>query len=173
MNFDENVCHSCGFANSTEVLFCRKCGSRTHEDCSEPEKVFVLPEKQSVLSGISLGRIAVLLLGVVFGLMFLAIIIPSSSRSRHRPHAREKACYANMRVILGAVEMYNMDNVDMIDHLRDQYATSEDGLLVKGRYLKSPITRAEENCYYQGDNLSENGRIVCREHGTVEGPDER
>lgn len=173
MNFDESVCHSCGFANSSEVLFCRKCGTRTYEDSNEPEKVLVFPEVPPRITGISIGRIAVGLVGAFFFFAFLAIIIPNVSSNRHRPHAREKACYANMRVILGAVEMYNMDNTDMIDSLSDSDATDENGILVQNKYLKSPISRPESGCYYSGDQLSENGRIECKEHGTVEGPDDR
>jgi len=43
----------------------------------------------------------------------LAQIFGSNSSSRHGILARTKACYANQRVTLGAIEMYNMDNATM------------------------------------------------------------
>ncbi|MFZ5951051.1 MAG: hypothetical protein ACOYXC_10120 [Candidatus Rifleibacteriota bacterium] len=171
MTTEEIICHSCGFANSTDVLFCRKCGTRTHEDSDEPERVLVLPENPKHFNtGVSLTRIGLGLVGAFFLLMFVAIILPFGSRRGHRSeHGREKACYANMRVILGAVEMYNMDHTSMINDLRDRDATSEDGILIQGKYLKSPISRPETKCRYSGYNLSSDGQIVCEEHGTVEG----
>ena len=86
-----------------------------------------------------------------------------------RPLAREKACYANMRVILGAVEMYNMDHSIMLDSITN-HDTVKGGLLEKGKYLKRGMTPTTPSCYYSGYNLTGTGTIVCDSHGTVEGP---
>lgn len=60
---------------------------------------------------------------------------------------RTKACISNQRVILGAVEMYNMDNDEKMDVL-------DIDLLIKGRYLKSYPTKPEKECSYSAIGLS-------------------
>jgi prepilin-type N-terminal cleavage/methylation domain-containing protein len=42
-----------------------------------------------------------------------AMAIPNFKKAREQ--AREKACYSNIRVLLGAIEMYNMDHSVMMD----------------------------------------------------------
>ncbi|MDD3147744.1 MAG: VWA domain-containing protein, partial [Candidatus Riflebacteria bacterium] len=92
-----------------------------------------------------------------------AIAVPNFRKAREQ--AREKACYANMRVLLGAVEMYNMDNTSQLDVLTE----NEIPLLVEGKYLKSMVVRPEAGCSYGtvGD-LRGKGTLVCALHGTVE-----
>lgn len=96
-----------------------------------------------------------------------AIAIPNFRKAREQ--AREKACYANMRVILGAIEMYNMDHTAMITALADTDATTSGGTLVSGKYLKSPVSRPESSCSYTGSGMDAEGLINCSQHGTVEG----
>ncbi len=96
-----------------------------------------------------------------------AIAIPNFRKAREQ--AREKACYANMRVILGAIEMYNMDNTSMMATLADTDATSSTGKLCSNKYLKSPVTRPEKDCLYSGTDMDVAGLISCSMHGTVEG----
>jgi len=88
-----------------------------------------------------------------------AIAIPTFRKAREQ--AREKACYANMRVVLGAVEMYNMDHTDMM-------STLVMSKLVSGKYLKAPITPAAQSCVISGTGLDDNGLIECSNHGTIE-----
>lgn len=91
-----------------------------------------------------------------------AIAVPNFKKAREQ--AREKSCYANMRVIQGAIEMYNMDNTPMI--------TSVDltKLTGTGGYLKSdpkcPSNSA--NSYGQTSDLTDQGKITCPCHGTVD-----
>ncbi len=172
MNPEENICHNCGFANEGEFLFCRKCGARLFEDQDDTEKVLLLKTDAAKPKGISFTRIGLGLFGVFFLLMFIGLLIPNMGRSRYQPQAREKACYANMRVILGALEMYNMDHTEMIDSINDADVTREDGFLIRGHYLKAPVNRPESGCFYSGRDLNGTGRIECAEHGTVEGPDD-
>ncbi|MEW6711274.1 MAG: prepilin-type N-terminal cleavage/methylation domain-containing protein [Candidatus Riflebacteria bacterium] len=92
-----------------------------------------------------------------------AIAIPNFRKAREQ--AREKACYANMRVILGAVEMYNMDHTAMMK------SVALDSL-VSGKYLKSEITKPETGCSYSATgDLDGTGLVQCEVHGTVEGED--
>ena len=95
-----------------------------------------------------------------------AIAIPNFRKAREQ--AREKACYANMRVILGAVEMYNMDNTTMMTELKDADAATAGGALVKGKYLKSPVNKPEKDCAYSGKGIDGTGLIECKIHGTIE-----
>ncbi len=92
-----------------------------------------------------------------------AIAIPNFRKAREQ--AREKACYANMRVILGAVEMYNMDHTAMMKSVNLQ-------ALVSGKYLKSEISKPETGCSYSATgDLDGTGLIQCAIHGIVEGKD--
>jgi len=91
-----------------------------------------------------------------------AIAIPNFRKAREQ--AREKACYANIRVLLGAIEMYNMDNSAMESSMNSGVIDT----LVSGNYLKGGISKPETNCGYLGTNLTGQGRISCGVHGTVE-----
>lgn len=98
-----------------------------------------------------------------------AIAVPNFRKARQQ--ARQKACQANMRVILGAIEMYNMDNSAGLPALKDDDVTSDGGTLVSAKYLRAPITRPEAACSYTstGDMLSD-GQVSCDQHGTIESP---
>ena len=89
-----------------------------------------------------------------------AIAIPNFRKAREQ--AREKACYANMRVLLGAVEMYNMDHNVMM-------SAPEETVLLAGQYLKDAITPPESGCVLGNDgDLTGQGKITCAVHGPVE-----
>ncbi len=94
-----------------------------------------------------------------------AIAIPNFRKAREQ--AREKACYANIRVILGAIEMYNMDHSAMKTNIIDTDVTGT-GILVTGQYLKTPVTKPETGCAYAGINVDTTGKISCTVHGTVD-----
>lgn len=82
----------------------------------------------------------------------------------HRPDGRLRSCISNIRNIYGAIEMYNMDNIEHFTKL------DEDGfkLLKKGHYLKE-ITKPESKCEYKSmGNLSDRGIIYCVYHGDIE-----
>lgn len=99
------------------------------------------------------------------GFVPFAVAIPNFRKAREQ--ARHKACYANMRVLLGAVEMYNMDHPE--DQMISVLTEREIGVLIAGKYLKSEISRPEPDCVYGtiGD-LTGTGRVCCSVHGTVE-----
>jgi hypothetical protein len=82
--------------------------------------------------------------------------------------ARGKACFANQRVIAGAVEMYNMDEKEAIRELRPIDVTDSAAALVKKQYLKSVVTPPDINCsYHNYGDLSANGIVFCSQHGTL------
>lgn len=90
-----------------------------------------------------------------------AIAVPNFKKAREQ--AREKSCYANIRVILGAVEMYNMDNSTMCSTI-DQAAL---GTTLSG-YLKQAPNCPSTGGGYSGSDLHNVGKICCTVHGTVD-----
>ena len=93
-----------------------------------------------------------------------AIAIPNFRKARQQ--ARQKACFANQRVIMGAIEMYNMDNNTMMD----SYDAAGETSLITGKYLKSKVVPAEADCAITGANLTKEGTVECNNHGTPEAP---
>lgn len=90
-----------------------------------------------------------------------ALVIPNFKKARET--ARAKACYSNMRVLLGAVEMYNLDNAVMMTELDMQK-------LVDGGYMRCIPTKPDPNCsYYSEGNLTIDGKIKCKLHGSIQG----
>ncbi len=96
-----------------------------------------------------------------------AIAIPNFRKARQQ--ARQKACFANIRVLQGAVEMYNMDTNVMIS---DAFSDTEIGVLVSKKYLKAEPVKPETNCAYTNSgNLAAEGVVQCSGvHGSVESP---
>jgi prepilin-type N-terminal cleavage/methylation domain-containing protein len=92
-----------------------------------------------------------------------AIAVPNFKKAREQ--AREKSCYANQRVILGAVEMYNMDNSAMISTgLTGKLTTLKD----QG-YLKSePQCPSTTGVYSETEDMSGGGKVSCTIHQTVD-----
>lgn len=84
------------------------------------------------------------------------------------PSARDKACFSNQRVILGAIEMYNMDDSRPLGPEAVGWAPEDVlKLLVDGKYLKS-IPTYGNTCKYEFFN--NNGNIIpyCTYHGCWE-----
>ena len=93
-----------------------------------------------------------------------AMAIPNFKKAR--ASARQKACYSNIRVLQGAVEMYNMDNSAMLTKMDD----STQNVLIKQKYIKAPAPlvcpeTSQNNPKYGGSDLTENGEITCSYHG--------
>lgn len=94
------------------------------------------------------------------------------SRSISRSEARTKACYANQRVALGAIEMYNMDNATMYKSLVFSDLADERGMLVTAKYLRSPLRMPEPACHLRSyGDLSDESIIYCDYHGCL--PDDQ
>ena len=71
----------------------------------------------------------------------------------------QKACYSNIRIIQGAIEMYNMDNSSMMCDIDIER-------LIQGKYLKEPRQLPKKECKYLANgNLSEEGQVYCQHHG--------
>ncbi len=92
--------------------------------------------------------------------LFLMIFISNSAFAR--VSARPKACRSNIRVIQGAVEMYNMDISPMMEQLDIKN-------LINGHYLKEEPVKPEISCEYKNfGNLAEGGFVFCKYHGDLE-----
>ena len=80
----------------------------------------------------------------------------------------QKKCFSNMRFLLGAVEMYNMDNEEMLHEINEDVIE----LLKKGKYLKNDLYCPHSNKpghYHNHGDLCEDGVIYCDYHGSVDG----
>ena len=92
-----------------------------------------------------------------------AIAIPNFRQARKKSNTR--ACYANQKTILGALEMYNLDTGE--NKTLSVKKDLED--LAKEKYLQGvptdPGCKSNVNAY-QSDTL---GNVWCTFHGTIDG----
>ncbi len=84
--------------------------------------------------------------------------------------SRVKSCFANQRVILGAIEMYNLDRpTTRKTSLSDKDVSDSNGVLVSGGYLKTSVTRPRPECRYAAyGDPSEEGIVYCLHHGAAD-----
>ncbi|HNW34244.1 MAG TPA: hypothetical protein PKM25_04880 [Candidatus Ozemobacteraceae bacterium] len=163
----DKICGVCGAQGAEGQRFCRQCGFEFPiEEFDEERHLRVaLPDEKGSSCFSSLLKPV----GVIGILLVLCFIIEEISHAWRwnstRANAREKACYANMRVLLGAIEMYNMDNPVMISTIDE---TTEDRM-VDGKYLKTKLSKPDAGCAYSSSGeILKDGKITCTVHGTVE-----
>ena len=97
-----------------------------------------------------------------FGYFYLIGLIAFILIPPKQYNTRQKACFSNIRILQGAVEMYNMDSKEMMSLLDEE-------ILIKGNYLKGPTSHPTVECQYVGKNLDVDGMVYCTYHGDVEG----
>jgi prepilin-type N-terminal cleavage/methylation domain-containing protein len=163
---EELSCLTCGFANGLDHRFCRRCGALLEDYSDEPEQKLELVLTTARKSKTPFTLLEVLIVIIIVGIL-AAIAIPSTSRRGHH-RSRSKSCMANMRVLSGAVEMYNMDNNVMLSHFDHETIQR----LIDGKYLKSTVTCPGNppGIYGSDGDLSREGVVSCSAHGTVENP---
>lgn len=91
-----------------------------------------------------------------------AIAVPNFRAARKRANVR--ACYANQKTIVGAVEMYNLDNNTSETDLE----AIKDKLVEQGYLQAFPDDPGGLGTYSLTDA---NGGITCSEHGAIQGDD--
>ena len=97
---------------------------------------------------------------LIFSLFF--IFLACNQVYARIPFARDKACLSNIRVIQGAVEMYNMDVATMM-------RTLDMDILIEGNYLKEEPSHPEISCEYSNvGDLGSYGFVICKYHGDTE-----
>lgn len=109
----------------------------------------------------SIGDILIYIIFFVIILIIAAMAMPNFKMDSNRyGYRRYKACYSNIRVVQGAVEMYNMDSKIMMKNMNMQN-------LVKGGYLKQGIKCPEfgEDMYTNVGNLDGDGEVSCGKEG--------
>lgn len=94
--------------------------------------------------------------------------VPNDYFNFPRSSGIRKICFSNMRVFMGAIEMYNEDR--KTGPYITSFTQSEYDLLIKEGYLKPNHDKANEYCKYlvNGD-LSKGGYIYCEYHGSMDG----
>ena len=93
-----------------------------------------------------------------------AMAIPNFQKARGS--ARQKSCYSNIRIISGAIEMYNMDVPTMMLECND----ANQAILVTGKYLKKVlVNEPERSCQYSSTgDLTGDGIVTCNYHGSAD-----
>lgn len=157
-------CPECGISAVDRQQFCRQCGFEfPPEDVGEERNLRAVITSES---GPSCAGAVVKVFGFFFVLGIIMGIAGNMTSSRHyRGQAREKACYANMRVLLGAIEMYNMDNNVPLTSVRGD----TEQRMIDANYLKARLSKPESGCNYSSTgDLMGTGKITCDIHGTVD-----
>ena len=98
----------------------------------------------------------------IWGVIFLTFFDPLISFRKGEVSARNKTCYSNIRILQGAVEMYNMDSKTMMTTL-DQSILIKEGYLKSQKDIKCPEYSIEAT--YSGEHLMDDGEIICSYHG--------
>ena len=102
----------------------------------------------------------------------LAAMAVPNHRGHGRRYGRLRSCQSNIRVLQGAIEMYNMDvpTPMMMTEINDE----NQKILIKGKYIKSkeplvcPETYQKGHYLSEGDLSSEEGVMYCTYHGTLD-----
>lgn len=82
-----------------------------------------------------------------------------------RKYVSPKQCAINMNILLGAIEMYNMDHENTITSITPKDYLSKDGRLIKNKYLFKPLELQSPKCVYTY-NPHNKEKIRCKIHGT-------
>ena len=104
---------------------------------------------------------------IVFIVVFVLTCMAVPTYSAPRASTRQKACYSNIRVLYGAIEMYNLDHKDTFKELNEKTLNS----LYDEKCLKGDINLPTPRCNYRSEGIiKENGEgfVYCDYHGDIE-----
>ena len=93
-------------------------------------------------------------------ILFFVFVANLPTRRSGHSDPKQRGCLRNLRLLQGAVEMYNMDNSIMMKKLNIKK-------LIEGKYIKEEPEKTDPSCYYfsVGDLSKDEGVIVCKIHG--------
>ncbi len=97
---------------------------------------------------------------IVLFILLFCICDTASALTKSRTEARYKACLSNQRVIVNAIEMYNMDHKTAID----KYDEDTENLLIRENYLKAKTQKPEQKCEYKMNGHD----VYCEYHGGMD-----
>ena len=101
---------------------------------------------------------------IIFFLFLIAFTFVNLPVFATRGYAPQKECFSNIRVISGAIEMYNMDNEVMMKELNEENAN----LLIEGNYLRKMPKGSKPLCRYRSSgDLTADGIVYCEYHGSA------
>ncbi len=109
----------------------------------------------------------IVLTGVAFLIIIFYMFVNATPPYHHsyKTTARLKACFSNQRVILEAVEMYNIDNKNHIETALPGSAFEKcEEILIQNHYLKDYIDLPESDCSYGFFDIIGSGTIFCKRH---------
>ena len=148
-----------------ESVTCRDCRTRYHRECLAAAGCVVAgcpppPPVPPRRTGVSL--IELFIVAAIIGVL-AAIAVPSHPHTRERANTR--ACYANQKTVVGAIEMYNLDKNTKRTTLDAAFFVA----LKSGGYLQSIPQDPGQGPGTSG-NYHETAveSIGCRVHGTIQ-----
>ena len=104
---------------------------------------------------------------IVFIIVFVLTCMATTNYSAPRASIRQKVCYSNIRVLAGAIEMYNMDNKDTFKELNEKTLN----YLYEEKYLKGDINLPTPRCNYRSEGIIKEkgvGFVYCDYHGDID-----
>lgn len=136
------------------------CRGMTHPDLPPDAPPPIRPRRWYQLS-----LVEVLVLMNIAGLLIVGIA-PRMAEARRRANTR--ACYANQKTLAGAVEMFNLDNMTVME---PPLAANLPILLERG-YMQGELTDPgmgpDSSGNYEMAEVGGMGTMTCRTHGPIQ-----
>jgi hypothetical protein len=100
---------------------------------------------------------------------FSAVNIPAAAQLHEaflpqQENAVRDQCLVNQRVLIGAIEMYNMDHTDCITGIDDKTLQNPDSPV--SQYLTEPLQIMPGCSLTSTGDLTKDGHILCPIHGS-------